>query len=246
MPCFFHGNRSFVKADSGHQHNHEEIADKKERFYCLFQDIAPEDIPNHEEMSKDEANAWLAARWDEHMAASHLKVGRALFNMSITRSCKREAFQFFTTDLHIAPTDEQIYLGGLPPLPDHMHMHNPDEAIPACHAAGGCCLAAGPWDVPRQVSTVTAAACNATDLTQKWSTVGDGQLCLMHANLCLHLAADDSVVLTPFAGVDTHEEQQWEVSANSIIYRGEDRAADDEEKICLEAIHTLVSKPTEA
>ena len=112
-------------------------------------------------------------------------------------------------------------------------MHNPDELLPECHKVGGCCLAAGPWDASRQVSTVTAAACNATDLTQKWSTVGGGQLCLMHANLCLHLAADNSVVLTPFAGVDTHEEQQWEVSAKSVIYRGDDRSAE----ICLEAKH---------
>ncbi len=118
-------------------------------------------------------------------------------------------------------------------MPDHDHMHNPDELLPECHKVGGCCLAAGPWDASRQVSTVTAAACNATDLTQKWSTVGGGQLCLMHANLCLHLAADNSVVLTPFAGVDTHEEQQWEVSAKSVIYRGDDRSGE----ICLEAKH---------
>ena len=217
------------------------------------------------------------------MAASHPKVGKALFEMGVTSSCEFEKHQYFTTHLHIAPEDELIYLGGLPPvssrlsqlahdclslhnaqfaavraarlfswhttaltgllsskpllwllqMPDHDHMHNPDELLPECHKVGGCCLAAGPWDASRQVSTVTAAACNATDLTQKWSTVGGGQLCLMHANLCLHLAADNSVVLTPFAGVDTHEEQQWEVSAKSVIYRGDDRSGE----ICLEAKH---------
>ena len=52
-------------------------------------------------------------------------------------------------------------------------------------------------------------------------------------DVCLHLAADNSVVLTPFAGVDTHEEQQWEVSAKSVIYRGDDRSGE----ICLEAKH---------
>ena len=35
------------------------------------------------------------------------------------------------------------------------------------------------------------------------------------------------------AGVDTHEEQQWEVSAKSVIYRGDDRSGE----ICLEAKH---------
>ena len=127
--------------------------------------------------------------------------------------------------------DEPIYLGGLPPLPDHMHMHSPDELIPACQRVGGCCLAAGPWNAIRQASTATAAACNATNLTQKWSAVGSGHLCLLHANLCLHLAADDGVVLTPFAGAGTHEEQRWEVTARSVVYRGGDRSGE----ICLEA-----------
>ena len=167
------------------------------------------------------------------MAASHPTVGKALFEMGVTTSCEFEKHQYFTTAWHLAPKDQVIYLGGVPPLPNHDHMHNPDELIPECHKVGGCCLSAGPWDASRQVSTVTAAACNATDLTQKWSTVGGGELCLMHNNLCLHLAADDSVVLTPFAGVDRHEEQQWEVTARSIIYRGDDRS----DEICLEAKH---------
>ena len=71
---------------------------------------------NRADRSKDEANAWLAARWDEHMAASHPKVGKALFEMGVTSSCEFEKHQYFTTHLHIAPEDELIYLGGLPPV----------------------------------------------------------------------------------------------------------------------------------
>lgn len=214
-----------------------EVATTKQKnkieMYGALLNIDSADIPDASAMTKAEANAWLAARWDEHMSASHPKVGRVMYNMTITRDCKHEKFQFFTTDLHIAPNDEQIYLGGLPPLPDHMHMHNPDEFIAACHKVGGCCLAAGPWDAARQVSTAAAAVCNATDLTQKWSTVGDGQLCLMHSNLCLHLADDDSVVLSHFAGVDTYEQQQWSVTASNIMYDGADRS----DEICLMAKH---------
>lgn len=206
----------------------------KIEMYGALLGIDSEDLPDVTQMTKGEANAWLAGRWDEHLAASHPKVGKVMYNLTITRTCKRERYQFFTTDLHISPKDEQIYLGGLPPLPDHMHMHNPDEFIPACQEAGGCCLAAGPWDPARQVSTAAAAVCNSTDLTQKWSSVGDGQLCLMHANLCLHLADDDSVVLTHFAGMETYEEQQWKVTANSIMYDGADRT----DKICLAAKHS--------
>jgi hypothetical protein len=213
---------------------HEEATTKQKNkieMYGAVLGIDSKDLPNVAEMTKGQANAWLAARWDEHMAASHPKVGKIMYDVTVTRSCTSDRYQFFTTDLHIAPRDEQIYLGGLPPLPDHMHMHNPDEFIPACHKVGGCCLAAGPWDATRQVSTAAAAVCNSTDLTQKWSTVGNGQLCLMHSSLCLHLAEDDSVVLTHFAGVDTYDQQQWKVTASSIVYDGADRT----DKICLKA-----------
>ena len=50
------------------------------------------------------------------MAASHPKVGKALFEMGVTSSCEFEKHQYFTTHLHIAPEDELIYLGGLPPV----------------------------------------------------------------------------------------------------------------------------------
>jgi hypothetical protein len=39
------------------------------------------------------------------------------------------------------------------------------------------------------------------------------------------------VVLTPFAGVDTYEEQRWEVTARSVVHRGADRSGD----VCLAA-----------
>ena len=50
------------------------------------------------------------------MADSHPKVGKALFEMGVTSSCEFEKHQYFTTHLHIAPEDELIYLGGLPPV----------------------------------------------------------------------------------------------------------------------------------
>ena len=106
---------------------------------------------------------------------------------------------------------------------------DPDEVIADCHAIGGCCLAAGSYDTERKISTVAAAACDSTDLTQRWSAVG-GQLCLMHSSRCLtYLEGVDAVVLTPFAGVGTHEEQQFAVTAHSVEFRG-----GTEGVICLE------------
>ena len=55
------------------------------------------------------------------MAASHPKVGKALFEMGVTSSCEFEKHQYFTTHLHIAPEDELIYLGGLPPVSTTAH-----------------------------------------------------------------------------------------------------------------------------
>jgi hypothetical protein len=79
---------------------HEDATTKqknKMQMYAALLDIDPEDVPNHAQMSKDEANAWLAARWDAHMAAAHPRVGKALFNMTVTHSCAFEKQQYFTT-----------------------------------------------------------------------------------------------------------------------------------------------------
>jgi hypothetical protein len=55
--------------------------------------------------------------------------------------------QLFTTDEHVAPHAEPIYVGGLPCLPDHCHIHDPAEVLRECVGAGrpGCCLSVGAW-----------------------------------------------------------------------------------------------------
>ena len=234
-----------AEADDGHHCSvwqntcdvHEAATTKQKNkidMYVSLMDLKPENVPVHAEMTKAEANAWLAAQWQAHMASVQPPVAPARFNITTTRSCSADRYQQFSTELHISPTDELIYMGGLPPLANHDHMHNPDYVVTECHKIGGCCLSAGSYDVERKISNVAAAKCNGTDLTQRWSAVG-GQLCLMHSNRCLtYLASVDSVVLTPFAGVGTHDEQQWAVTASSVEFRGEGTA---EAGRCLEGAH---------
>ena len=113
--------------------NDHEAATSKQKnkiaMYAALMSLKSVDIPVHAEMTKAEANAWLAAQWDAHIASVQPPAAPAQFNISATKKCSADKYQQFTTELHIAPTDELIYMGGLPPLPDHAHMHSQSHAI---------------------------------------------------------------------------------------------------------------------
>jgi hypothetical protein len=136
--------------------------------------------------------------------------------------------QHFTTDAHGVPQTEEIYVGGLPCLPDHCHVHDPSEGMNECVGPGkpGCCLSRGAWSDQYNANLAVIAACGKGDPGQLWSKSGgsvtssDGpQLCLDGPNLCLTHRPGEPVLVGPRSNPYLPG-QDWKVTAHSVLYPG--------------------------
>jgi len=166
----------------------------------MFAGINHEPVPDLTTMTYDSANSWLGKRWSAFLSAESDSTSRRLqqhfhpaskmemfvpqpmpLNLTVFDTCEaKQAVQHFSTDEHVAPHHERIFLGGLPCLPDHCHVHMGMDVIKVCTAPGspGCCLSAGEYSERLQAPTAIVAWCNATDSRQLWTAAKNGQLCL--------------------------------------------------------------------
>lgn len=109
-----------------------EISAKQKNKIKMYEGLLGLKIPGGSLLAPADVDAWLAARWNDHFTAFHDIATVALFNLTTT-SCTSTRYSHFTTQMHLQPEDEQIFMGGLPCTGDHCHMHNPDEDTDAHH-----------------------------------------------------------------------------------------------------------------